>query len=157
MLGHQASIWPRASTSIVVRHGLLCYTCNWSHGSHHVKFLVVSQSRKLWEVSLVDIVILPMGLQWGSPPISKRFNPERFLSKGNSKTEWSKDRRKCHPETVPLHLGLSPTCRHLRDSASIWTMQVHILTDNLWTESREPSRIVRGGTEVMYTSWFEFW
>jgi hypothetical protein len=46
--------------------GILCYVCDWSHGSLHVYTLVgglvPGSSGGVW---LVDIVVLPMG--WQTP------------------------------------------------------------------------------------------
>jgi hypothetical protein len=51
---------------------ILCYICSWGHGSLHVYSLVVSlvpgSLGRGWGESLVDIVVLPMGLRTLSAP-----------------------------------------------------------------------------------------
>ena len=57
-------------------NAIVCYTCGWSHGSLHVYSLVDSllpgSSGGLW---LVDIVVLPVGLQTPSAPSVLSLTP----------------------------------------------------------------------------------
>jgi len=47
---------------------ILCYICSWSHGSLHVLIGWLFSAWELWSVWLVDIVVLPTGLQTPSVP-----------------------------------------------------------------------------------------
>ena len=69
-LGHQTFTGQEPSLPLMSDKVILCYICSWSHGSLH--FLVgglvpgsSGQGRGVW---LVDIVVLPMGLQTPSAP-----------------------------------------------------------------------------------------
>jgi len=57
-------------------NAILCYICGWSHGSLHVYSwvggLVPGSSRGFW---LIDIVLLPMGLQTPSTPSVLSLTP----------------------------------------------------------------------------------
>jgi hypothetical protein len=62
---------------LMLKKALLCNICSWSHGSLHVYSLVgglVSGRSGSRGVLLLDIVVLPMGLQTPSvPPVLSRF------------------------------------------------------------------------------------
>jgi hypothetical protein len=56
--------------SLMPDKAILCHICNWSHGVLHI-FGWWFSPWELWGVQLVDIVVLPMGLQ--TPPAPSVF------------------------------------------------------------------------------------
>ena len=54
---------------------IICYTCSWSHGSFHVYSNWWFIPWEFWGVWLVDIVVLPIGLQTPSAPSVLSLTP----------------------------------------------------------------------------------
>jgi hypothetical protein len=73
--------------SLMPDKAILCYICSWSHGSLHVYSLVgdlvPGSSGEVW---LVDIVVLPMGLQTPSAPSVFSLTP---LLGSPCSTQWT--------------------------------------------------------------------
>ena len=68
----------RSLLSLMPDKAILCYICRWSHGSLHVYSMVgdlVPESSGGGRVWLVDIVVLPMGLQTASAPSVLSLTP----------------------------------------------------------------------------------
>jgi hypothetical protein len=72
---------------LILDKTMLCYTCRWSHGSLHVYSLVgglVPGSSGGGGVWVVDIVVLPIGLQIPSAPsVLPLTSPLGYLAKSN--------------------------------------------------------------------------